>query len=174
MNDIKPISTSLEENIGLTEPNQNNNARKDIKIISHRSINTSKGKIKNNENNSKLVKTNSFNVKINLDHKKTDSNNQSQRTKININNRNSNNCVTDINNKTAKNDINNVKSHVITSTYHSNNINNNVTYNNNGIKITRTTNTKANIINTNEINKDGKRYITKNVQRIRKEDNGQK
>ena len=174
MNDIKPISTSLEENIGLTEPNQNNNARKDIKIISHRSINTSKGKIKNNENNSKLVKTNSFKVKINLDHKKTDSNNQSQRTKININNRNSNNCVTDINNKTAKNDINNVKSHVITSTYHSNNINNNVTYNNNGIKITRTTNTKANIINTNEINKDGKRYITKNVQRIRKEDNGQK
>ena len=174
INDIKPISTSLEENIGLTEPNQNNNARKDIKIISHRSINTSKGKIKNNENNSKLVKTNSFKVKINLDHKKTDSNNQSQRTKININNRNSNNCVTDINNKTAKNDINNVKSHVITSTYHSNNINNNVTYNNNGIKITRTTNTKANIINTNEINKDGKRYITKNVQRIRKEDNGQK
>ena len=174
MNDIKPISTSLEENIGLTEPNQNNNARKDIKIISHRSINTSKGKIKNNENNSKLVKTNSFKVKINLDPKKTDSNNQSQRTKININNRNSNNCVTDINNKTAKNDINNVKSHVITSTYHSNNINNNVTYNNNGIKITRTTNTKANIINTNEINKDGKRYITKNVQRIRKEDNGQK
>ena len=174
MNDIKPISTSLEENIGLTEPNQNNNARKDIKIISHRSINTSKGKIKNNENNSKLVKTNSFKVKINLDPKKTDSNNQSQRTKININNRNSNNCVTDINNKTAKNDINNVKSHVITSTYHSNNINNNVTYNNNGIKITRTTNTKLNIINTNEINKDGKRYITKNVQRIRKEDNGQK
>ena len=174
INDIKPTSTSLEENIGLTEPNQNNNARKDIKIISHRSINTSKGKIKNNENNSKLVKTNSFKVKINLDHKKTDSNNQSQRTKININNRNSNNCVTDINNKTAKNDINNVKSHVITSTYHSNNINNNVTYNNNGIKITRTTNTKANIINTNEINKDGKRYITKNVQRIRKEDNGQK
>ena len=174
MNDIKPISTSLEENIGLTEPNQNNNARKDIKIISHRSINTSKGKSKNNENNSKLVKTNSFKVKINLDHKKTDSNNQSQRTKININNRNSNNCVTDINNKTAKNDINNAKSHVITSTYHSNNINNNVTYNNNGIKITRTTNTKLNIINTNEINKDGKRYITKNVQRIRKEDNGQK
>ena len=72
MNDIKPISTSLEENIGLTEPNQNNNARKDIKIISHRSINTSKGKIKNNENNSKLVKTNSFKVKINLDPKKTD------------------------------------------------------------------------------------------------------
>ena len=189
---LKPPATNVEENRVLTEPNINNNSNPDInqinnvKATSYKSIThrKSKGKLitnnsveQNNINNNtyntynsqKVKKTNSFQVKINnsnnQDQKK---NQQSQRTKIT--NKSSNRQITE-GNKNININLNKTQE-------------NNTTNNYNNTLIVNSTNTSGRNIksgnsysstNNSDMNKEGKRYIlTKNVQRVRKEDDGQR
>ena len=189
---LKPPATNVEENRVLTEPNINNNSNPDInqinnvKATSYKSIThrKSKGKLitnnsveQNNVNNNtyntynsqKVKKTNSFQVKINnsnnQDQKK---NQQSQRTKIT--NKSSNRQITE-GNKNININLNKTQE-------------NNTTNNYNNTLIVNSTNTSGRNIksgnsysstNNSDMNKEGKRYIlTKNVQRVRKEDDGQR
>ena len=165
-NILKPPSTNTEDRIP-TDPNvSNNNQVNNIKIATYKSSthhrqgqNEQKNAIyKNNTDNTnsnsqKVKKTNSFQVRININ-QDPKRNQQAQKVKINT--------------SANKNQTNNV-----TNTYNNTSV---VTSSSNGIRITKSTNQQnINISNNNDINKEGKRYIlTKNVQRIKKESDGQK
>ena len=165
-NILKPPSTNTEDRIP-TDPNvSNNNQVNNIKIATYKSSthhrqnqNEQKNAIyKNNTDNTnsnsqKVKKTNSFQVRININ-QDPKRNQQAQKVKINT--------------SANKNQTNN-----ITNTYNNTSV---VTSSSNGIRITKSTNQQnINISNNNDINKEGKRYIlTKNVQRIKKESDGQK
>ena len=140
-------NTNLVENRVLTEPNINNN----VKVSSYKSNTFAQSKSDNNQDEKKIKKTNSFKIKINLN-QEPKKNPQTQKTKININ----------LNNTNTNSNENNT-----------NVINNN---NNTSIRIIKTgSNQQSSTSNNNEMNKEGKRYnLTRNVQRIRKEDENQK
>ena len=190
---LKPPSTNVEENRVLTDPNINNNTNPEInqannvKVVSYKSIThrKSKGKLitnnsvdQNNVNNAnntfnsqKVKKTNSFQVKINNNNNQDQKKNQqSQRTKLTIN-RSSNSQITEGNKSTNINNLNKTQDNNINNSY------------NNTLTVTSSNVSGRNIksgnlyssTNNSDMNKEGKRYIlTKNVQRIRKEDDGQR
>ena len=190
---LKPPSTNIEENRVLTDPNINNNTNTDInqannvKVVSYKSITHKKLKGKlinnnsveqnniNNTNNSqKVKKTNSFQIKINNNNKNQEPKKiqQSQRTKITIN-KSINSQITEENKNTNLNNLNKTQDN---NTNNNNNYNNTIIVNsiNMGGKNVESGNLH-NSMNNSDMNKEGKRYIlTKNVQRIRREDNGQK
>ena len=165
-NILKPPSTNTEDNRIQTDPNMSNNTQaNNIKISSYKSSThrQSQNEQKNimynnntdntNSNSQKLKKTNSFQVRININ-QDPKGRQETQKVKINTNA-----------NKTQSGNTNN--------NYNNTNV---VISNNNGIRITKSTNQQnINVSNNNEANKDGKRYVlTKNVQRIRKDNDGQK
>lgn len=165
-NILKPPSTNTEDNRIQTDPNVTNNTQaNNIKISSYKSSthrqsqNEQKNTMYNNNtdntnsNSQKLKKTNSFQVRININQ---DPKGRQETPKVKINTNA---------NKTQSGNINN--------NYNNTNI---VISSNNGIRITKSTNQQnINVSNNNEANKDGKRYVlTKNVQRIRKDNDGQK
>ena len=165
-NILKPPSTNTEDNRIQTDPNMSNNTQaNNIKISSYKSSthrqsqNEQKNTMYNNNtdntnsNSQKLKKTNSFQVRININ-QDPKGRQETQKVKINTNA-----------NKTQSGNTNN--------NYNNTNV---VISSNNGIRITKSTNQQnINVSNNNEANKDGKRYVlTKNVQRIRKDNNGQK
>ena len=165
-NILKPPSTNTEDNRIQTDPNMSNNTQaNNIKISSYKSSthrqsqNEQKNTMYNNNtdntnsNSQKLKKTNSFQVRININQ---DPKGRQETPKVKINTNA---------NKTQSGNINN--------NYNNTNV---VISSNNGIRITKSTNQQnINISNNNEANKDGKRYVlTKNVQRIRKDNDGQK
>jgi len=165
-NILKPPSTNTEDSRIQTDPNVSNNTQaNNIKISSYKSSThrQSQNEQKNimynnntdntNSNSQKLKKTNSFQVRININ-QDPKGRQETQKVKINTNA-----------NKTQSGNTNN--------NYNNTNV---VISNNNGIRITKSTNQQnINVSNNNEANKDGKRYVlTKNVQRIRKDNDGQK
>ena len=165
-NILKPPSTNTEDSRIQTDPNVSNNTQaNNIKISSYKSSThrQSQNEQKNimynnntdntNSNSQKLKKTNSFQVRININ-QDPKGRQETQKVKINTNA-----------NKTQSGNINN--------NYNNTNV---VISSNNGIRITKSTNQQnINVSNNNEANKDGKRYVlTKNVQRIRKDNDGQK
>ena len=167
-NILKPPSTNNEDYRIPTDPNTSNNTQaNNIKISTYKSntYRQSQGESKNivynnntdntnGSNSQKLKKTNSFQVRININ-QDPKRNQQAQKVKIN----------TSASKSQTSNMINN---------YNNTNV---VTSSNNGIRIIKSTNQQnINVSNNNEGNKDGKRYVlTKNVQRIRKDNNdGQK
>ena len=165
-NILKPPSTNTEDSRIQTDPNVSNNTQaNNIKISSYKSSThrQSQNEQKNimynnntdntNSNSQKLKKTNSFQVRININ-QDPKGRQETQKVKINTNA-----------NKTQSGNTNN--------NYNNTNV---VISSNNGIRITKSTNQQnINISNNNEANKDGKRYVlTKNVQRIRKDNDGQK
>ena len=165
-NILKPPSTNTEDSRIQTDPNVSNNTQaNNIKISSYKSSthrqsqNEQKNTMYNNNtdntnsNSQKLKKTNSFQVRININ-QDPKGRQETQKVKINTNA-----------NKTQNGNTNN--------NYNNTNV---VISNNNGIRITKSTNQQnINVSNNNEANKDGKRYVlTKNVQRIRKDNDGQK
>ena len=165
-NILKPPSTNTEDSRIQTDPNVSNNTQaNNIKISSYKSSThrQSQNEQKNimynnntdntNSNSQKLKKTNSFQVRININ-QDPKGRQETQKVKINTNA-----------NKTQNGNTNN--------NYNNTNV---VISSNNGIRITKSTNQQnINISNNNEANKDGKRYVlTKNVQRIRKDNDGQK
>ena len=165
-NILKPPSTNTEDNRIQTDPNMSNNTQaNNIKISSYKSSThrQSQNEQKNimynnntdntNSNSQKLKKTNSFQVRININ-QDPKGRQETQKVKINTNA-----------NKTQSGNTNN--------NYNNTNV---VISSNNGIRITKSTNQQNIIVsNNNEANKDGKRYVlTKNVQRIRKDNDGQK
>ena len=165
-NILKPPSTNTEDSRIQTDPNVSNNTQaNNIKISSYKSSThrQSQNEQKNimynnntdntNSNSQKLKKTNSFQVRININQ---DQKGRQETPKVKINTNA---------NKTQSGNINN--------NYNNTNV---VISSNNGIRITKSTNQQnINISNNNEANKDGKRYVlTKNVQRIRKDNDGQK
>ena len=165
-NILKPPSTNTEDSRIQTDPNVSNNTQaNNIKISSYKSSThrQSQNEQKNimynnntdntNSNSQKLKKTNSFQVRININ-QDPKGRQETQKVKINTNA-----------NKTQNGNTNN--------NYNNTNV---VISNNNGIRITKSTNQQnINVSNNNEANKDGKRYVlTKNVQRIRKDNDGQK
>ena len=165
-NILKPPSTNTEDNRIQTDPNMSNNTQaNNIKISSYKSSThrQSQNEQKNimynnntdntNSNSQKLKKTNSFQVRININ-QDPKGRQETQKVKINTNA-----------NKTQSGNTNN--------NYNNTNV---VISSNNGIRITKSTNQQnINVSNNNEANKDGKRYVlTKNVQRIRKDNDGQK
>ena len=166
---LTPPSTNTEDRLP-TDPNVSNNSHaNNIKITSYRSNthrqtqdeqNNNNNIIYNsntdntNSNSSKVKKTKSFQVRINInqDQKK---NQQVQKVKISTSTNTSTNRAQNTN---------------VTNTYNNTNV---VTSSGSGIRITKSTN-QQNTSN-NENNKEAKRYVlTKNVQRIRKENEGQK
>ena len=165
-NILKPPSTNTEDSRIQTDPNVSNNTQaNNIKISSYKSSThrQSQNEQKNimynnntdntNSNSQKLKKTNSFQVRININ-QDPKGRQETQKVKINTNA-----------NKTQSGNTNN--------NYNNTNV---VISSNNGIRITKSTNQQnINVSNNNEANKDGKRYVlTKNVQRIRKDNDGQK
>ena len=165
---LKPPSTNTEDRLP-TDPNVSNNSHaNNIKITSYRSNTHRQTQDEQNNNNiiynsntdntnsnsSKVKKTKSFQVRINInqDQKK---NQQLQKVKISTSTNTSTNRAQNTN---------------VTNTYNNTNV---VTSSGSGIRITKSTN-QQNTSN-NENNKEAKRYVlTKNVQRIRKENEGQK
>ena len=165
-NIIKPPSTNTEDYRIKTEPNMSNNTQaNNIKISTYKSSthrqsqDEQKNNIYNNNtdntnsNSQKLKKTNSFQTRININQDQKRSQ-QAQKVKINTN-------------------ANNIKSDNVNNNFNNTSV---VISNNNGIKITKSINQQSiNTSNNNDTNKDGKRYLlAKNVQRIRKDNDGQK
>ena len=175
-NVIRPPTSNTTENQVSTEPNSNTS----IKTISYKSstttTNNTQKQIKGKTEEAKIIKkTSSFKVKINLnqDPKK---NPQPQRTKLNINlNNNQNNNGNNITNNTSLTEGS--KSSYVINKSQNNGTNVISTASNTGIKITKVTNSQnvTNNNNNNEVNKEAKRYVlTRNVQRVRRDDDAQK
>ena len=163
----QPLTISTEERI-QTDPNTNSNNSIPNRSRTNRQ---SKGK-KNPEEHKEIKKTNSFRVKLNVN-QEPKKGPKTQRTKLNINLNNSTPSLTEgnkIENNINKTQINSNQKGIISSTSNNNSVNNN----NIGVKITKMGNNTQNEIyniKNNEMNKEGKRYVlTRNVQRIRKED----
>ena len=167
----QPLTISTEERI-QTDPNTNSNNSIPNRSRTNRQ---SKGK-KNPEEHKEIKKTNSFRVKLNVN-QEPKKGPKTQRTKLNINLNNSTPSLTEgnkIENNINKTQINSNQKGIISSTSNNNSVNNN----NIGVKITKMGNNTQNEIyniKNNEMNKEGKRYVlTRNVQRIRKEDDVKK
>ena len=178
-NMIKPPVINTTDNRIPTEPNVTNNVKNNsyktsTHTLTHR---RSKRKINSDEQNN-MKKTNSFKVKINLNQEPKKNNQQPQKAKLNIkinnNNNANNNSITEgskISSYTNKTQVN--------MSQRENNLNNKnineINTNNTGIRIIKSINNQNSNDNSNEMNKDGKRYVVaRNVQRIRREDEGQK
>ena len=169
-NVIKHSLTNTTEERIQTDPNINNSSNKS------RTNRQSKGK-PNNDEHKIMKKTNSFRAKLNVN-QEPKKGPKTQRIQLNINLNSSNPSLTE------KNKIeNNINKTQINLNQKGNNaeINNNIVVNNNnniGIKITKTGNNTHNEIyniKNNENNKEGKRYVlTRNVQRVRKEEDAKK
>ena len=173
----KPQSPNTTENHVLTEPNSNTS----IKTISYKSntnttstSNTQRQVKGKTEEQKSIKKTNSFKVKINLNQEQK-KNPQPQRAKLNIN--------LNINNQNNNNNTSNTaltegnKSSYVLNKSQNNNTNVISTASNTGIKITKVTSSQNQTNNNtnNEMNKEGKRYVlTRNVQRVRRDDDAQK
>jgi hypothetical protein len=177
----KPQSPNTTENHVLTEPNSNTS----IKTISYKSntnttstSNTQRQVKGKTEEQKSIKKTNSFKVKINLNQEQK-KNPQPQRAKLNINlninNQNNNNNNNNNTSNTALTEGN--KSSYVLNKSQNNNTNVFSTASNTGIKITKVTSSQNQTNNNtnNEMNKEGKRYVlTRNVQRVRRDDDAQK